>query len=691
MPRKTEEQRKLEEKMKRLDEELIKEESSELSFDASEDETILLLNKNQKLAQKINNLSRVEKDYYDPILKHRRLFFTETRYLTPQYISSEELKEKAENLDQNFGSELNPKIMLESYNENQKFDFINHTIKIYNEDKKLMKDYEIGNRKRLFEKFPVEKYLQDELKKKNKGKLEMDNQEKYDHARKGVLDDLTKRANKIMEESQRKIQGLNLGGGFQERIKFENYFNPILGMLKGTSKYIEVNKKIDRLNNNQELIEYKVNDLPGKTGFLTIYSQNCLPANGSGCYIWEIQFARVVPKAAIKVGVTPKLSEIIKSQRKLEKRDKKLENYREKLDSQIEIGDLPGSYAINGVGDAFDNTAMFKFCSEFNANDKLTFCYNSDLKYLALAKNGRYLGKLGFNIINNLYFAITFYSRSIKVNQLILNRDKNHFPVTFNRINNTFGNIYINRFCDPKDDLLGKIQPVLNSSKIFHASQGNFFFKQMIARVFSRFVSWVHPFVKKILIGNSFLTLEEQINIKDYALLAKNRIKLYFIICYGADNKERNEQMYAFILEFLFFINLYATWISAPNALIASKIIQHNLADRKKREEKEESKKDAKGVTKRRKIYQGRNALREIKKFQKSIDLQNPKQSFQRVIPSGAIKYRPVNRFGKAGLHALQEANENLLIGVLSDTNLCVIHAKILTIMDKDLGTVRRL
>ncbi|KAJ3425378.1 a-type inclusion protein [Anaeramoeba flamelloides] len=580
IPKKTEEQRKLEEKMKKLDEELIKEESSELSFDASEDETILLLNKNQGLAQKINNLSRVEKDYYDPLLKHTKVSLMEAGYITPRYMSSEELKEKDENLDKNFGSELNPKIILESYNDNEKYDFLNHTIKIYREDKKLMREYEIGNRKRLFETFPVEKYLEDELKKKNKGKLEMDTKEKYDHVRKGVLGDLIKRTNKIMEESQRKSQGLNRGGEFHERINFENYFNPVLGLLKGTSRYIEVNKKIDHLNNSKELIEYRVKDLPQKSGFITIYSQNCLPVNGSGCYIWEMQFTRIVPKAAIKVGVTPKLSEIIKSQRKLEKRDQKLENYREKLDSQIELGDLPGSYAINGVGDAFDNTGMFKFCSEFNANDKLTFCYNSDLKYLALAKNGRYLGKLGFNIINDLYFAITFYSRSIKVNQLILNREKKHFPVTFGCIDNTFGNIYINRFCDPKDDLLGKIQTVLNSSRTFHGSQGNFFFKKMIASVFSRFVSWVHPFVKKILIGNTFLSVEEQINIKDYALLAKNRIKLYFIICYGADNKERNEQMYTFITEFLFFINLYATWISAPNAYIASKIIQHNLADR---------------------------------------------------------------------------------------------------------------
>ncbi|KAJ6236592.1 histone H3 [Anaeramoeba flamelloides] len=101
--------------------------------------------------------------------------------------------------------------------------------------------------------------------------------------------------------------------------------------------------------------------------------------------------------------------------------------------------------------------------------------------------------------------------------------------------------------------------------------------------------------------------------------------------------------------------------------------------------------KATKGVIKRRKINQGRNALREIKKFQKSIDLLIPKQSFQRVVRSVAIEYRPDIRFGTAALHALQEATENLIIGVLADTNLCAIHAKRVTIMDKDLGIVRRL
>ncbi|KAJ3433518.1 histone H3 [Anaeramoeba flamelloides] len=102
-------------------------------------------------------------------------------------------------------------------------------------------------------------------------------------------------------------------------------------------------------------------------------------------------------------------------------------------------------------------------------------------------------------------------------------------------------------------------------------------------------------------------------------------------------------------------------------------------------------KKGAKGVIKRRKINQGRNALREIKKFQKSIDLLIPKQSFQRTVRSVAIEYRPDIRFGSAALHALQEATENLIIGVLADTNLCAIHAKRVTIMNKDMGIVRRL
>ncbi|KAJ3440053.1 histone H3 [Anaeramoeba flamelloides] len=99
----------------------------------------------------------------------------------------------------------------------------------------------------------------------------------------------------------------------------------------------------------------------------------------------------------------------------------------------------------------------------------------------------------------------------------------------------------------------------------------------------------------------------------------------------------------------------------------------------------------AKGVIKRRKINQGRNALREIKKFQKSIDLLIPKQSFQRTVRSVAIEYRPDIRFGSAALHALQEATENIIIGVLADTNLCAIHAKRVTIMNKDMGIVRRL
>ncbi|KAJ6244110.1 stress response protein nst1-related [Anaeramoeba flamelloides] len=577
-----EEKRKLEEKMKKLEAQLLNEESSELSFEASEDDCVLLFNKNQNLSKEINKLSTIENDTSDDNLFQTNIELIGKNYIFPRRMNANQLKERDQNLDQNFGSELNPKIILESYNENRKFFFFTNQIKEEGEERKKMEYFEIENRTKLIENFPIKKYLKDEFKKKREGQLEMDNKEQYQNVRKELLDDLIKRKNKIMQKSK-KYREMDLETEFKSRTKFEKYLNPLFSLLKSNSKYIQVNKKINEFNNNQELIEFKVNNLPEKIGFVTIYSQDCLSSHGSGSYIWEIQFKRIVPKAGIKVGITPKLSEIIKSQRKYEKVGQEILNYREKLDNQIEIGSLPGSYAISGLGYRSDHkNEKLKLCSEFNSNDILTFFYNSDYKYLALAKNGKYLGKIGFDLTNNLYFGFTFYSRSIKINQLILNKERGHLPVTFNFFNNTFGNIYINRFCKPTINLLENYQKILNSKITLYQSQGNFYFKKIVMQIFSRFVAWVHPFVKKIFIGNAFLTKEEQIIIQDYALLAKNRIKLYFIIFYGADSKEKNKQMYTLISEILFFINLYSTCIRAPNYLIASKIIQHNLADRYK-------------------------------------------------------------------------------------------------------------
>ena len=48
-------------------------------------------------------------------------------------------------------------------------------------------------------------------------------------------------------------------------------------------------------------------------------------------------------------------------------------------------------------------------------------------------------------------------------------------------------------------------------------------------------------------------------------------------------------------------------------------------------------------------------------------------------------------RFQGSALMALQESAEAYLVGLFEDTNLCAIHAKRVTIMQKDMQLARRL
>ena len=48
-------------------------------------------------------------------------------------------------------------------------------------------------------------------------------------------------------------------------------------------------------------------------------------------------------------------------------------------------------------------------------------------------------------------------------------------------------------------------------------------------------------------------------------------------------------------------------------------------------------------------------------------------------------------RFHSSTILALQEAAEAFLVGLFEDTNLCVIHAKYMTIMPKDIQLARRI
>ena len=81
----------------------------------------------------------------------------------------------------------------------------------------------------------------------------------------------------------------------------------------------------------------------------------------------------------------------------------------------------------------------------------------------------------------------------------------------------------------------------------------------------------------------------------------------------------------------------------------------------------------------------GTVALREIRKYQKIMDLLLRKLPFQRFAREVTQNVRGGLRFQATALAASQEASQAYLIGLLEDTNLCAIHARRVTIMPKDL------
>ena len=114
----------------------------------------------------------------------------------------------------------------------------------------------------------------------------------------------------------------------------------------------------------------------------------------------------------------------------------------------------------------------------------------------------------------------------------------------------------------------------------------------------------------------------------------------------------------------------------------------------KKREEKHKkaaarmAKKDGQkapkgGVKKHYRYRPGTVALKQIRQYQKSMELLIRKLPFQQLVREIAgdhdIITSPVCgkvRFQSAAVMALQEAAEAYLVGLFEDTNLCTIHAK---------------
>ncbi|KAF2128506.1 histone H3 [Dothidotthia symphoricarpi CBS 119687] len=90
----------------------------------------------------------------------------------------------------------------------------------------------------------------------------------------------------------------------------------------------------------------------------------------------------------------------------------------------------------------------------------------------------------------------------------------------------------------------------------------------------------------------------------------------------------------------------------------------------------------------------GTVALREIKRYQKSTDLLLLKLPFQRLVREIAQTVTDddgATRWQSQAIMALQEATEAFLVNLFHDANLCAIHAKRVTIQQKDIQLARRL
>ena len=84
-------------------------------------------------------------------------------------------------------------------------------------------------------------------------------------------------------------------------------------------------------------------------------------------------------------------------------------------------------------------------------------------------------------------------------------------------------------------------------------------------------------------------------------------------------------------------------------------------------------------------------ALCEIRHYQKSSALLIRKLPFQRLVREITQDFKMDLRFQAAAMLYLQEAAEAYLVGLFEDTNLCMIHAKRVTIMPRDLQLARHI
>ena len=89
--------------------------------------------------------------------------------------------------------------------------------------------------------------------------------------------------------------------------------------------------------------------------------------------------------------------------------------------------------------------------------------------------------------------------------------------------------------------------------------------------------------------------------------------------------------------------------------------------------------------------WPGMVTLREIRRYQKSMELLIRKLPFQHLVREILQGYGVGYRVTPAMMMALQEAAEAYLVQLLEDSNLCAIHAKCITIQPKDMQLARQI
>ncbi|KAI8853359.1 histone-fold-containing protein [Chytridium lagenaria] len=114
---------------------------------------------------------------------------------------------------------------------------------------------------------------------------------------------------------------------------------------------------------------------------------------------------------------------------------------------------------------------------------------------------------------------------------------------------------------------------------------------------------------------------------------------------------------------------------------------------------KKAARKSLPSAAKKHRYRPGTVALREIRRYQKSTDLLLRKLPFGRLVREVTQEIVGLENFDSTtslrwqshAILALQEAAESFMVHLFEDANLCAIHAKRVTIMQKDIQLARRI